>query len=238
MLVLAVIPFASLPACSSSQGGAAGDAGSTVLSSEARLSPDTASVEVNQTVVLSPDLIQKVRHPDGKIWTYSSPDISKFDWSVLEPGGGTIEADGYSGMRKLYRAPSSPGVFHVQIAYKEDPSVTDTSTITVTAQPPCPTDYQAADGTPCTAEGRQCQTGDCSNPVCLFSYADAGSTPPICTMLLCESDQWRYARFWLDLSCANPDAGDGGSTDAGSGDAADTGSGDPSDANVADGSQE
>ncbi len=220
-LALAAVPVASLSACSSrSRGGTYGsDAGSTVLSTVAKLSPETTTLEVNQTVKLSPVLIQKVRDASGKLWTHSYNDISKFNWSVLESGGGTIEPDGTSGMRKVYRAPGSAGVYHVQIAYTQDPGVTATSTLTVTAQPPCPTDYQGADGTACTEQGRTCESGDCANKSCLFSYADAGSAPPTCSELRCLSGKWHYEKFWLDPTCANPDAGDGGSTDASTSDA-------------------
>lgn len=113
----------------------------------------------------------------------------------------------------------------MQIAYTEDPSVTDTSTLTVTAQPPCPSNYPTADGTACSEAGRTCETGDCTNKTCLFSYAEAGSAPPTCSELLCQSGKWRYVKFWLDPVCVDPDAGDGGSADAGS-DAADASNGD------------
>jgi hypothetical protein len=114
---------------------------------------------------------------------------------VVEAGGGTIGPDGTSGMRKLYHAPDSPGVFHVQIIAKIDPSVTDTSTITVNAEPTCPTDYVAADGTPCPKEGQQCTdkcTGACD----------------VCDVLLCYyGSDWRRWSCWIPARRGRPTRG-------------------------------
>jgi hypothetical protein len=210
--------FAALlvAACGSgSSSGGVGDAGETILSRTVTLSPETETIFVNQTLKISATLVTKTRQANGKLFTHITPDISKFDWSVLEADGGSIGANGTSGATKLYQAPAAPGVFHLQVVLKDDPSVTDTSTITVIAQPPCPTDLQAADDTPCTEEKRVCSQGDCTNKVCLFSGIDAG--PPTCFTIICSEfnfgkGRWHYAAFSLDPVCA----ADGGTTDAGS----------------------
>ena len=57
----------------------------------------------------------------------------ELDWSVLEPGGGTVDrtADG-SG---AYHAPDVPGTYTLQVASHDDPTVKDTSTIKVLPVP-------------------------------------------------------------------------------------------------------
>jgi hypothetical protein len=91
------------------------------------ISPKTAMVVVGQTA-----------HFNGT-QTVSTPtsidvndDVKLFDWSVVEPNGGTIAPDsvGYS---YIYTAPVGPGTFHVQIKSKMDGSATDRATITVVA---------------------------------------------------------------------------------------------------------
>ncbi|WP_169709622.1 CAP domain-containing protein [Deferrisoma camini] len=47
------------------------------------------------------------------------------DWSVVEPGGGTVDTSG------RYTAPLVPGTYHVRATAKADPSVTDEAEITV-----------------------------------------------------------------------------------------------------------
>ncbi|NOY43846.1 MAG: CAP domain-containing protein, partial [Deltaproteobacteria bacterium] len=47
------------------------------------------------------------------------------DWSVVEPGGGTVDASG------RYTAPLVPGTYHVRATAKADPSVFDEAQITV-----------------------------------------------------------------------------------------------------------
>lgn len=56
----------------------------------------------------------------------------KVVWSVLEAGGGRIDAEG------RYQAPASPGSYTVQVAAKEDPTVKDTLAVTVVAPPKGP----------------------------------------------------------------------------------------------------
>lgn len=47
------------------------------------------------------------------------------NWAIREPAGGTVTADG------LYTAPATPGVFHLDATGKADPTLTSSSTITV-----------------------------------------------------------------------------------------------------------
>jgi len=51
------------------------------------------------------------------------------DWSVLEPGGGTVDANG------TYRAPQVPGQYTVQVASREDATVKATLAVKVVAAP-------------------------------------------------------------------------------------------------------
>jgi hypothetical protein len=46
-------------------------------------------------------------------------------WRVVEPAGGTISTSG------LYTAPSTAGVFHVQVRREDFPEITATATVTV-----------------------------------------------------------------------------------------------------------
>jgi len=46
-------------------------------------------------------------------------------WSVLEAGGGQIDANG------LYTAPATPGTYHVRVASLADPNKSDDATVTV-----------------------------------------------------------------------------------------------------------
>ncbi len=177
------VVIASLISCSSgsSGGGYVDDGGGgagQVLSREADLSPDSGSVQVGHTLTMYSDLITKSRDASGKITTHVKSGIDEFDWLVLESGGGTIGPDGYSGIRKLYHPPDTPGVYHVQIVAKIDPSITDTSEITVVPAPECPTDFAAADGTSCVGYDNGQICGNCSDE-CQF-----------CDLLVCASGSW------------------------------------------------
>lgn len=52
-------------------------------------------------------------------------DNSVFDWSVVEPAGGTVTANG------RYTAPLGTGTYHVKATSKEHPSHSATATVTV-----------------------------------------------------------------------------------------------------------
>lgn len=64
---------------------------------------------------------------------------------------------------------------------------------------PCPTDFMAADGTPCAPEGRLCG-GGCTDR-CQF-----------CNLLRCEGGAWRWMEVFPDPACQ--DAGPDGAADA------------------------
>jgi hypothetical protein len=51
-------------------------------------------------------------------------------WSVVEAGGGTVDATG------RYVAPSGAGIFHVKAVSAADPAVSGAATVTVTQPPP------------------------------------------------------------------------------------------------------
>ena len=52
-------------------------------------------------------------------------DNSVFDWTVVEPAGGTVTANG------RYTAPLGTGTYHVKATSKEHPSHSATATVTV-----------------------------------------------------------------------------------------------------------
>jgi len=61
--------------------------------------------------------------------TASSIDVTSdnlvFNWTVVEPTGGTVTANG------RYTAPLTPGAFHVKATSKEHPSHSATATVSV-----------------------------------------------------------------------------------------------------------
>ena len=75
------------------------------------LVPHTASVEPGKTTSFT-----------ASVTGAQSQAVS---WSVREPNGGTVTSTG------LYSAPASPGTFHVVATSVEDPTSSDTATVTV-----------------------------------------------------------------------------------------------------------
>ena len=62
----------------------------------------------------------------------ASPFTTQVVWSVREPGGGTVDAQG------RYQAPAAPGVYHVQAASLTNPPRSATARVTVVAAPAGP----------------------------------------------------------------------------------------------------
>ena len=92
------------------------------------ISPTTATVTLGQTTRFS---------GTQTVTTANSIDVNDnaalFDWSVVEPSGGTLAPDSFGGSSYVYTAPVGPGIFHVQIASKMDASAKARATVTVVA---------------------------------------------------------------------------------------------------------
>lgn len=62
----------------------------------------------------------EINYPEGM--SYLRQPVA---WSVVEPGGGTVNGAG------LYTAPAVAGIYHVQVKREDFPNVTATATVTV-----------------------------------------------------------------------------------------------------------
>ena len=80
------------------------------------LRPVAVSLARNTTQVFQAE----INYPQGV--SYMRQPVA---WSVVEPGGGTINGAG------LYTAPATPGTYHVQVKREDFPEVTASATVTV-----------------------------------------------------------------------------------------------------------
>ncbi|BDU77413.1 hypothetical protein [Mesoterricola sediminis] len=143
-------------------------------------------------------------------FTLDGPADTAIRWTVLEPGGGTVDALGE------YRAPQTPGRYTVQAALREDPTVRATLAIQVVAAPVGPVrgpghatkgatglGASVPDQPGCTyawtVEGGTLRTG-AGSPRITF---DAGAGPRV--RLICEitNEAGEAFRSTLDLPLAD-----------------------------------